>query len=153
MADEQVKDISAISESPMEIDIYVLSYKGNGKPEDRLIDKVYNKLNSEDTRPMGDKITVHKADIVEFKLQVEITFKISNVVDKASILQNIKANLEDYVKEEHKIGGIISKAGIYARVYLDYVVDVIIKEPQDNIKCNLKQAPYCVEIIVEELQQ
>jgi phage-related baseplate assembly protein len=150
LADNKVKDISATSEKPMEVEISVLSYDGNGEANAELIEKVYQKLNAEDFRPMGDLISVHSCEIIEFAIDLRVIFKASNVVDKQSIIAEIKSNLQDYVDAEHRIGGVIALSGIYAKSYIDFVEEIIILSPAENIKCSLHQAPYCTDINVEE---
>ena len=53
----------------------------------------------------------------------KIKFKEISVLDKASIIEQIKVNLEQYTKKEHKLGGFISLAGINACSFLENVVD------------------------------
>lgn len=151
LADAQVKDISAVSILPMEVDITVLSYDGNGGASDELIDRVYNKLNEEDIRPMGDLIRVNGAEIIDFKIHIKVIFKQGNVIDKNSIMTKIKNNLQNYVDMEHKLGGFVSQAGIYSCSFIENIEDVIIISPIDNIKCSLNSAPHCDDITIEEL--
>lgn len=150
LADAQVKDISAVSNTPMEVDITVLSYDGNGEASDDLIDKVYEKLNEEEIRPMGDLVRVKGVAIVDFTIDLQIVFKQGNVVDKQVIIEEIKSNLQSYVNSEHKLEGFISQAGIYSSSFIDNVEDVIMLAPVENIKCSPAQAPYCSEIEVDE---
>ena len=155
LADAQVKDISALSPSPMEIEIYVLSYEeldgvSTGIATTELIAIVQKYLESEEIRPMGDHVVVKTAEIIEFSINLQIKFKEISVLDKASIIEQIKVNLEQYTKKEHKLGGFISLAGINACSFLENVVDVVINMPTTNIEATLKQAPYCSSIEVTE---
>lgn len=153
LADAQVKDISAVSNTPMEVDITVLSYDGNGEASAELINKVYNKLNAEDIRPMGDLVRVNGVSIVDFTIELQIIFKQNNVVDKDAIIEQIKENLQTYVNSEHKLEGFISQAGIYSNSFVENVEDVIMISPVENIKCSKSQAPYCIEIKVTEFNK
>ncbi len=151
LADRKVKDISAVSNTPMEIDITVLSYDDNGIPNEDLINKVYEKLNSEEIRPMGDKVTVKQASLLNFELDLQIVFKQDKVVDKNEIIKQIKNNLQLHVNAEHRLEGYISHAGLYGSSFNDNVQDIIIISPKDNIKCLSHQAPFCKSIKINEL--
>ncbi len=150
LADSKVKDISAVSNTPMEVEITVLSYDANGEADTDLINKVYEKLNAEEIRPMGDLVRVKGVKIVGFTIDLQIVFKQGNVVDKQVIIEEIKSNLQNYVNSEHKLEGFISQAGIYSSSFIDNVEDVIMISPVKNIKCTPAQAPYCTGIKVEE---
>ncbi len=153
LADSKIKDISAVSNTPMQVDITVLSYDGNGEATAELIRKVYEKLNAQDIRPMGDYVIVTGVAIVDFSIELQIVFKQGNVVDKEAIIEEIKSNLQSYVNSEHRLEGFISQAGIYSNSFVEHVEDVIIISPVANIKCTPAQAPYCSEIKIEEGQE
>jgi phage-related baseplate assembly protein len=153
LADSKIKDISAVSNTPMQVDITVLSYDGNGEATAELIRKVYEKLNAQDIRPMGDYVIVTGVAIVDFSIELQIIFKQGNVVDKEAIIEEIKSNLQSYVNSEHRLDGFISQAGIYSNSFVEHVEDVIIISPVANIKCTPAQAPYCSEIKIEEGQE
>ncbi len=150
LADNKVKNISALSFTPMEIEIIVLSYEGNGAPSSELLKKVYEKLSADDIRPMGDKLIVKPAEIIEYEIDIEIDFKNQRVFDKKTLLNSIYNALENYTKEEHDLGGFVSHAGIHACGFVEHVEDVRIKSPLHNIVCNETQATYCKKIIITE---
>lgn len=150
LADDRVKDVSALSEEPMEVDIYVLSYEGNGTADANLVAKVQESLRADCFRPMGDKVVAHPCEVIEFSLDIDIAFKIGGIVEKPAIIDQISANLKNYFETEHKIGGLISLAAIYSGCYLEHVADVKINSPKENIRCSNKQAPFCVDIRISE---
>ena len=56
-----IADASAISPDPCDILVSVLSREGDGNAGPALLDAVRQALNDEDTRPMGDRVTVQSS--------------------------------------------------------------------------------------------
>ncbi|MFL1781456.1 Baseplate J-like protein [Candidatus Hepatincolaceae symbiont of Richtersius coronifer] len=82
LASDKVKDVVAISNKPMEIEIMVLSYEGNGSASEAIIKAVKNKLSAEDIRPMGDLVTVKSAIIKEFNIELEVRLRKTSLLIK-----------------------------------------------------------------------
>ncbi|STM65051.1 Baseplate assembly protein GpJ [Escherichia coli] len=71
-ADGRVADASATSPAPAEVVLTVLSREGDGTAEKDLLDVVEKALNSENVRPVADRLTVRSAEIIPYR--VEATF-------------------------------------------------------------------------------
>ncbi|MFL1781423.1 Baseplate assembly protein [Candidatus Hepatincolaceae symbiont of Richtersius coronifer] len=82
LASDKVKDVVAISNKPMEVEIIVLSYEGNGLASGELIKAVQEKLSREDIRPMGDLVTVKSAIIKEFNIELEVRLRKTSLLIK-----------------------------------------------------------------------
>lgn len=152
LASDKVRDISAESPNPGEVVITVLSYDANGLPSDDLITAVTNKLSDEDIRPLGDRVTINKADIVEFEVQLNLALIDPNNPDSQNIINTIKQNIQSYVDIVHVLGGEVAISGIYAAAHIKGVTkeaDVI--SPSDNIKTTTAQAPYCTNISINPI--
>lgn len=150
-ADPKVKDISAESPSPGEVVIAVLSYDANGLPDDDLITAVTNKLNDEDIRPLGDRVTVNKADIVKLQVEINVALIDPNNPDSQSIYNTIKQNIQSYVDSVHVLGGEVAISGIYAASHIAGVKEVDLISPTSNIKTTTAQAPYCTNIKINPI--
>lgn len=157
LASNKVKDISAESPAPGEVVITVLSYDGEGTPDDQTITDVSNKLNDDEVRPLGDRVTVNKADIIEFNVELNLVLNDPNNPDSQNIINGIKQNIQGYVESVHLLGGEVAKSGIYAVSHLANIVkEVDLISPSDNIKATTAQAPYCTNItinLIDDTQQ
>ncbi|HDG8128470.1 TPA: baseplate J/gp47 family protein, partial [Klebsiella pneumoniae] len=67
-ADGRVADASANSPAPAEVTIAVLSREGDGTASDDLLLAVSTALNDESVRPVGDRLTVVSAEIVNYSV-------------------------------------------------------------------------------------
>lgn len=67
-ADGRVADVSAISPSPANVLISVLSREGDGTASAELVAIVDKALNDEDVRPVADRVTVRSANIISYNI-------------------------------------------------------------------------------------
>ncbi len=146
LSDPEVKDISAVSPNPCEVEITVLSMLGNGTASIDLVSKVSKTLNADDIRPMGDQVTAKGAEVIEYEIDVQITPQ-TNTPEASIDLEQIKANLQEYSDSEHRLGGIVVQSGIYASSHIEGVERVEIISPSTEIICNPAQAPFCTKVV------
>ncbi|HCO0839678.1 TPA: baseplate J/gp47 family protein [Escherichia coli] len=71
-ADGRVADASATSPAPAEVVLTVLSREGDGTAEKDLLDVVEKALNSENVRPVADRLTVRSAEIIPYRVEATI---------------------------------------------------------------------------------
>lgn len=69
-----VRDARAISPSPANVTVSILSTEGDGTATEALLNTVRAVLNAEDTRPVADRLTVQSARIVTWRLNANCTF-------------------------------------------------------------------------------
>lgn len=147
LADAKVKDISSRSPEPCNISIAVLSYDGDGTASEELVQKVANQLNDEEIRPLGDRVTVRSAEIINF--EVKLKLEIENTPNIPMIIEEVKNNIQNYVNSQHKLVGVMAISGIYASCHaIEGVKRVILESPSADIETQDYQAPYCTNIEV-----
>lgn len=143
-ADADVKDIDAVSPTPGQVTVYVLSRAGSGTASEELIAAVGAALNAQDIRPMTDQVTVQSAAIVNYTIVAELVIlpgPDSNIVRQAA-LDAITA----YTQGQHKIGYDITLSGVYAALHQPGVQRVNLTAPSGNLTISAGQAPYCTGI-------
>ncbi|EKP5975771.1 baseplate J/gp47 family protein, partial [Escherichia coli] len=69
-----VRDARAISPSPANVTVSILSTEGDGTATEALLNTVRAVLNAEDTRPVADRLTVQSARIMTWRLNAKLYF-------------------------------------------------------------------------------
>ncbi|MFM0485430.1 baseplate J/gp47 family protein [Paraburkholderia graminis] len=143
-ADGLVLDASATSPAPCEVVVTVLSRDGDGTAEKPLLDKVTAALQSDDVRPLTDKVTVQGAQINRYAIRAHLVFFAGP--DRSVAMAEANKKTAAYAKEMHKLGMEITLDGIYAAARQAGVQKVILESPLANIPATKQQAPYCTAI-------
>lgn len=147
-ADGLVLDASAVSPTPGEVVITVLSRTGNGAPSSELLDTVEAALSSEGVRPLTDYVQVQAASIVNY--QVEATLHFFAGPDRAVIMANAQAAIEAYVAGQHRLGKDVTLSGIYAALHQPGVQRVDLVSPAANLVVDRQSATYCTGITLTD---
>jgi len=143
-ADSDVADANAISPAACEVEVYVLSRTGNGEASPALLAAVEAALSGEDTRPIGDLVTVHSADIVEYAIAATLpTFA---GPDKDVVLAEAQARIDKWVADNRKIGRNVNRAAICAALFPGGVENVLLASPPADIPIDETQAGHCTGI-------
>lgn len=145
-ADGDVKDIDAVSPTPGNVTVYVLSRTGDGTASTELIEAVESTLDATDVRPMTDNVTVQSAAIVNYSVTAQLVVlpgPDSSVVRQAAI-----DAMTAYAEAQRKIGYDITLSGVYAALHQPGVQRVNLTAPTGNIVIGEGQASYCTAITV-----
>jgi Phage-related baseplate assembly protein len=145
-ADGRVADISVISPEPSCVTVSVLSRESNGVASDDLLAKVRNALNDEDIRPVGDRVTVQSASIVDYKIIASLYLYPGP--ESEPVLNAAKEKLQAYITAQHRLGRDIRKSAIYAALHVEGVQRVELAEPVADIVLDDTQASWCIEYSV-----
>ncbi|NCT79715.1 baseplate assembly protein [Pseudomonas stutzeri] len=143
-ADGQVLDASAISPTPGEVLITVLSRQGSGVPDATLLATVLAKLSDESVRPLTDYVQVQAATIAPYQVTATLYFYAGP--DREVIMANARAALEAYVNGQHRLGLDVTLSGIYAALHQPGVQRVDLASPTANLVINRQSASYCTAI-------
>lgn len=143
-ADGQVLDASAISPTPGEVLITVLSRQGSGVPDATLLATVLAKLSDESVRPLTDYVQVQAATIAPYQVTATLYFYAGP--DREVIMANARAALEAYTAGQHRLGLDVTLSGIYAALHQPGVQRVDLASPTANLVVNRQSASYCTAI-------
>ena len=140
-----VKDAYPVSPDtkPMEVFLYILSKKGNGVPDQALLDEV-NTVFSGDVRPFTDHLHVEAANVTDYKIEATLHFMPGPSAE--SVLVEARKNLEAYVAKCHALGMCVARSGIDAALHIAGVHRVEVTHPAADIMNDKHEAAFCTKI-------
>ncbi len=145
-ADGRVADASATSPAPAEVVLTVLSREGDGTAETDLLAVVEQALNSENVRPVADRLTVRGAEIVPYS--VDATIFLYPGPEAEPVMAAAKSSLQKYIASQTRLGRDIRRSAIYAALHVEGVQRVALASPRDDVVLDKTQAASCTEWIV-----
>lgn len=138
-ASGQVSDARATSPSPAEVVIAVLSTEGDGTASAALLAAVAAAVNDEEVRPLGDRVTVQSAEIVEY--DIDATLYLYPGPESEPIINAAMASLKEFLADnDKKIGRDIVRSAISAALHVQGVQRVVINTPADDLQIDNTQA-------------
>lgn len=146
-ADGRVGDVSVVSPQPAYVTLTILqadSLTGAASPE--LVQIVTNAVTAEDVRPIGDRVTVQSASIVNYAINAKLY--IGKDPEAATLLQQAIANVTAYATKQKRLGRSIRLSAIYAALHIDGVNRVELISPTADVVLTPAQASYCTSISV-----
>ena len=146
-ADGRVGDVSVVSPQPAYVTLTILqadSLTGAASPE--LVQIVTNAVTAEDVRPIGDRVTVQSASIVNYAINAKLY--IGKDPEAATLLQQAIANVTAYATKQKRLGRSIRMSAIYAALHIDGVNRVELISPTADVVLTPAQASYCTSISV-----
>lgn len=129
-ADPDVADASAVSPSPGQVVVTVLSASGTGIPSAEVLQAVTDRLN-DDVRPLTDQVTVRAAEPVDFAIDAEL-FVFAGP-DQNLILQTAQDSLAAYLSSVRYLGRDIARSAIFAALQVGNVQRVVLNAPAEDI--------------------
>ncbi|UUN86535.1 baseplate assembly protein [Pseudomonas extremorientalis] len=143
-----VADATAESPSPAEVVVTVLHLQGNGVAEQALLDVVMKYLSDDDIRPVGDRLTVQSAEVIEYRIDAVLHMAGTGSENEA-ILAAAEQRLASWVNPRRRLGVEVPRSAIDAQLHISGVGRVDLLDWQD-IKPTKYQAAYCVGFSVKQ---
>ncbi|WP_154946254.1 baseplate assembly protein [Klebsiella grimontii] len=138
-ASGQVADARATSPSPAEVVVAVLSTEGDGTASAELLAAVAAAVNDEEVRPLGDRVTVQSAEIVEYA--IDATLYLYPGPESEPIINAAMASLQAFLADnDKKIGRDIVRSAISAALHVQGVQRVVINVPAADLRIDNTQA-------------
>lgn len=138
-ASGQVADARATSPSPAEVVIAVLSTEGDGTASPELLAAVSAAVNDEEVRPLGDRVTVRSADIIEYG--IDATLYLYPGPESEPIINAAMASLLAFLTaNDKKIGRDIVRSALSAALHVQGVQRVVINLPAADLQISNTQA-------------
>jgi len=134
-----ILDVKALSPAPAVVQIVVLTRDNKGLADDLTLAKVEKALNADNVRPIGDRVLVETADIVNYQIKANIYCQGS----KHSIKNKALANLQHLTTATFKLGKNLATSAIIAALHIDEVEKVELITPTADINVAANQALYC----------
>lgn len=143
-SDGRVKDASATSPAPAHVTVTVLANNDTGIADAALLDTVARALNAEDVRPLGDRLTVQAAQVIDY--QIEATLFIGVGPEVPILLAAARANAVRVSQPRRPLGHSIYRSACSAAVHVEGVRKVVLTSPATDIELNATQAARCTAI-------
>lgn len=144
-ADGRVADVSVTSPNPAYVTVTILQKDADKNiASDELIQAVKNSLDPEDVRPIGDRVTVQAASIVEYGIDADIY--IGKDPEGATLLQQAQNNAQAYASKQKRLGRSIYLSEIYAQLHVSGVSHVVLNDPKNDVVLTAEQASFCTSI-------
>ncbi len=140
-ADGRVADASAVSPSPANVTVTILSREGDGTASADLLAVVTAALNDESVRPVADRVTVQSATIVNYTIDAKLYLYPGPEAEpiKAAAIER----LQSYIKAQARLGRDIRKSAIYGALHVEGVQRVELTAPAVDVVLDKSQAAYC----------
>ncbi|MBD8254420.1 baseplate J/gp47 family protein [Pseudomonas fluorescens] len=143
-----VADATAESPAPAEVVVTVLHLQGSGVAEQTLLDTVMKYLSDDDIRPVGDRLTVQSAEVIEYRIDAVLHMAGTGSENEA-ILAAAEQRLASWVNPRRRLGVEVPRSAIDAQLHISGVGRVDLPGWVD-IKPTKYQAAYCVGFTVKE---
>ncbi len=130
-ADGRVADARAISPAGAEVVVSVLSHLNDGTADESLLAAVRTALSGDDTRPLGDRLTVQSATIVPYRIRA--TLYLASGPAAEPILDAAGKRADTYRTTRRRIGRDINRSAITAALHVEGVEKVVLtNRPQTS---------------------
>lgn len=147
-ASGKVADARATSPAPAEVVIAILSTDGDGTASPELLAAVTTAVNDEEVRPLGDRVTVRSADIVDYLIDAELFLYPGP--ESEPIINAAMASLRTFLKDnDKKIGRDVARSAISASLHVQGVQRVVLRSPPADLQISDTQAARNVGYAVE----
>ena len=138
-ASGKVADARASSPEPAEVIIAVLSTEGDGTASPELLAAVAEAVNDEEVRPLGDRVTVRSAEIVDY--EIDATLYLYPGPESEPIINAADASLQKFLRQnDKKISRDVARSAISAALHVQGVQRVVLNSPADDIRISDIQA-------------
>ena len=131
-----VADATAVSPTPGEVVVTVLSTSGDGVPSTEVLDAVDTVLQG-DVRPLTDHVTVQAAEPVDFPIEAQLY--VFAGPDQALILQTAQDALDAHLAEVRKLDRDIARSALIAALHVGNVQRVDLIQPPADIPISSSQ--------------
>ena len=143
-SDGRVRDASATSPAPASVTVTVLANDATGIASADLLATVARALNAEEVRPLGDRLTVQAAQVIDY--QIEATLFIGVGPEVPILLDAARANAVRVSQPRRPLGHSIYRSACNAAVHVEGVRKVVLTSPAADIELNATQAARCTAI-------
>ncbi|MFN3456465.1 MAG: baseplate J/gp47 family protein [Novosphingobium sp.] len=125
-ADADVADATAVSPTPGQVVVTVLSASGSGVPGSGVLDAVTEVLTGP-VRPLTDEVIVQGASLVPFAIEAQLT--VFAGPDQALILQTALDSLNAHLATARKLGRDVTRSALIAALHVANVQKVELLSP------------------------
>ena len=141
-ADGRVADARAASPSPATVEVSILSRIGEGLASEDLLEVVRQALSDEDMRPVGDRLIVQSATLINYQVEAVLYLYPGPEIELSLI--EAKAALERYINTQRRLGRDIRRSAIHAALHVSRVQRVELIHPSEDVVVADNEAANCM---------
>ena len=141
-ADGRVADARAASPSPATVEVSILSRIGEGLASEDLLEVVRQALSDEDVRPVGDRLIVQSATLINYQVEAVLYLYPGPEIELSLI--EAKATLERYINTQRRLGRDIRRSAIHAALHVSRVQRVELIHPSEDVVVADNEAANCM---------
>lgn len=112
-----VADASAESPSPCNVTVTVLSTEGKGEASPELLDVVRLAVNDEDVRPLGDRVKVQSAEILDYSIDAILHMSSAGPEGEASRAE-AERRLAAWINPRKRLGVEVARSAVDAQLHV-----------------------------------
>ncbi|MNJ42606.1 Baseplate J-like protein [compost metagenome] len=139
-----VADATAESPTPAQVVVTVLALEGSGEADPALLEAVRSKLNDDDVRPVGDRLTVQSAEILPYRIDAVVHMSGDGPEIEATLAE-CRRRLQHWINPRRRLGVEVARSGIDAQLHINGVSRVDLDNWTD-IRPTTAQAAWCEDI-------
>lgn len=140
-ADGRVADARASSPSPATVEVSILSRIGEGLASEDLLEVVRQALNDEKVRPVGDRLIVQSASLIDYQVEAVLYLYPGPEIELSLI--EAKAALDRYINTQRRLGRDIRRSAIHAALHVSRVQRVDLISPAEDVVILDHEAANC----------
>ncbi|MGL5286159.1 MAG: baseplate assembly protein [Aeromonas sp.] len=144
-AHPNIKQALCTNPEPVHIEMILLGKDGDGTVTEAQCRLVEGYLWTR--RPMTDYVKAIPAEIVRYTVKATV-YQVKNS-DPAAVLAKAIEQGKAYVTMQHRLKGKATTSALHAVLTAPGVDEVVLHDWVD-VTCGERQAPYCVELLVED---
>lgn len=137
-----------------EVLVVALSRVGNGAASEELLGTIAAALNAEEVRPIGDRVTVEPATVIEYSVEGVLYY--APGADPAPLLALAQAQVEAHCAARHRVGRKVQRLGVGAAMKVSDVdeIEVTLLDAlgeeilAEEIDPGSKGAAYCTGVVL-----
>ena len=141
-ADGRVADARASSPSRATVEVSILSRIGEGLASEDLLEVVRQALNDEKVRPVGDRLIVQSASLIDYQVEAVLYLYPGPEIELSLI--EAKAALERYINTQRRLGRDIRRSAIHAALHVSRVQRVELIHPSEDVVVADNEAANCM---------
>lgn len=146
-ADGRVGDATAVSPNPAEALITISQLdSGTGEASPELISIVASALNSERVRPIGDRVTVQSAQVVNYSINARLY--VDKMPENSTALQTAIDNATAFAGARKRLGRSVYLSVLYSLLQIEGVKRVDLISPSASVLVTPQQVANCTSINV-----
>lgn len=144
-ANPDIADATAVSPSPGQVVVTLLSASGDGVPAAEVVDAVRTVLTGP-VRPLTDEVIVQAATLVPYAVEAELT--VFAGPDQGLILQTALDSLNAHLANARKLGRDVTRSALIAALHVANVQKVELLSPLADIEIDPSQIASVTDIAV-----